>query len=399
WGAEIGQVSRTLTVAVRKAFPTDKTPPSWSEVWSGRWDTKKRLQITTFKPSSDAVRALNMRGVWSRCSLNWPEAPLAPSRERLNPPRQQRSLPGQSVSCFHWSSRSARNRRTSRLLFAFARPERQIRVEIHCDLAQSIGYNAIMSFADFPEQQQVVQLLQRSLQRGRLAHAYLFTGGDLPELEAVAQTLAKTLNCQQPRRRESGHALDSCDQCLGIRGINGALHPDVHWVRPESKLRIITVDQMRDLMAEVHLKPTEAKFKVAIMVGADRLNASAANAFLKPLEEPPARSILILLSTEPQRILETMLSRCLRLNFAGESGPRFDEAQTRWLTTFGEAASGEQKSLLGRYRLLGTLVSRLAQIKADIESSLAARSPLERYDDVDPRLREKWEEELSAAIE
>jgi len=256
-----------------------------------------------------------------------------------------------------------------------------------------------MSFADFPEEQQVVQLLQRSLQRGRLAHAYLFTGGNLSELEAVAQTLAKTLNCQQPRRGESGHALDSCDLCLSCRKINGALHPDVHWVRPESKLRIITIDQMRDLMAEVHLKPAEAQFKVAVIVGADRLNAAAANAFLKTLEEPPSRSILILLSTEPQRILETMLSRCLRLNFAGENGPQFDEAQTRWLTTFSEAASGEQKSLLGRYRLLGTLVSRLAQIKADIERNLAARSPLERYDEVDPRLREKWEEELSAAIE
>jgi DNA polymerase-3 subunit delta' len=256
-----------------------------------------------------------------------------------------------------------------------------------------------MSFADFPEQQHVVQLLQRSLQRGRLAHAYLFSGGNLTEVEAMAQTLAKTLNCQQPRRSESGNALDSCDQCLSCRKINDALHPDVHWVRPESKLRIITIDQMRDLMTEIHLKPTEARFKVAVIVGADRLNAAAANAFLKTLEEPPARSILILLSTEPQRILETMLSRCLRLNFAGESGPRFDEAQSHWLTKFSEAASVEQKSLLGRYRLLGTLVSHLTQIKADIERSLAARSPLERYDDVDPKLRSTWEEELSAAIE
>ena len=256
-----------------------------------------------------------------------------------------------------------------------------------------------MSFADFPEQQRIVELLQRSLQRGRLGHAYLFTGGNLAELEAVAQTLAKTLNCEQPRRSESGNALDSCDRCLSCRKINGALHPDIHWVRPESKLRIITIDQMRDLMAEVHLKPTEAKFKVGVIVGADRLNAAAANAFLKTLEEPPARSILILLSTEPQRMLETMLSRCLRLSFAGESGPRFDEVQTRWLTTFSEAASLEQKSLLGRYRLLGTLVSRLAQIKAEIEGNLSARSPLERYEEVEPSLREKWEEELSAAVE
>jgi len=126
-----------------------------------------------------------------------------------------------------------------------------------------------MSFADFPEQQQVVQLLQRSLDRGRLGHAYLFTGGDSDELEAMAQTLAKTLNCHQPRKSDSGNALDSCDRCSSCLRVGEMLHPDVHRVRPESKLRIITIDQMRDLMEEVHLKPTEAVFKVAIIVGAD----------------------------------------------------------------------------------------------------------------------------------
>ena len=99
-----------------------------------------------------------------------------------------------------------------------------------------------MSFADFPEQQQVVQLLQRSLDRGRLGHAYLFTGGDADELEAMAQTLAKTLNCHQPRKSDSGNALDSCDRCSSCLRVGEMLHPDVHRVRPESKLRIITID-------------------------------------------------------------------------------------------------------------------------------------------------------------
>src|SRR5882724_11935377 len=228
-----------------------------------------------------------------------------------------------------------------------------------------------MSFADFPEQQQVVQLLQRSLERGRLAHAYLFTGSQVGELEAVARALAKTLNCQQPRKGSSGTALDSCDHCSSCRRISDSLHPDVHWVRPESKLRIITIDQMRVLMKEVHLKPTEAQFKVAIIVGADRLNVQAANAFLKTLEEPPPRSMLVLLATEPERVLETILSRCLQLNFAGEGRPRFDQAQTAWLASFGETASGEQKSLISRYRLLGTLMAQLAQTKVGIEKALA----------------------------
>lgn len=256
-----------------------------------------------------------------------------------------------------------------------------------------------MSFADFPEQQRVVQLLQRSLARDRLAHAYLFTGGDLAELEAMARTLAKTLNCEQPRKGESGSAIDNCDRCPSCRHIDETLHPDVHWVRPESKLRVVTIDQVRDLMAEVHLKPTEAVFKVAVIVGVDRFNVQAANAFLKTLEEPPPRSVLILLSTEPQRVLETIRSRCLRLNFAGAVGPRCDEAQLAWLAAFGDAMATGSKGVLGRYHLLGNLMARLAQTKAGIEKALAQRSPLERYEDVDPPLREKWEEQLSAAVE
>src|ERR1051325_853771 len=257
-----------------------------------------------------------------------------------------------------------------------------------------------MAFTGFPEQQDVVQLLQRSLERGRLAHAYLFNGGQLAELEAVARTLAKTLNClHPPRRNSSGLPLDSCDACLSCRKIDGDNHPDVYWIRPESKSRVITIDQIRDLLQTINLKPTEAKFKVATIVAADRLNVQAANAFLKTLEEPPADSILILLSAEPQRLLETILSRCLRLNFAGETSARRDPAFLAWLATFSEIAGAEQKSLLSRYRLLSVLLSKLAPLKEEIKDALTKRSPLERYDDADPKLREKWEEELDAAIE
>ncbi len=70
-----------------------------------------------------------------------------------------------------------------------------------------------------------------------------------------------------------------------------------------------------------------------------------------------------------------------------------------WLAGFGELAAAEQKSLLGRYRLLGALLKKLGEVKEEIEKALTARSPLERYDDVEPKLREKWEEELTAAIE
>jgi DNA polymerase III subunit delta' len=110
-------------------------------------------------------------------------------------------------------------------------------------------------------------------------------------------------------------------------------------------------------------------------------------------------SILILLTTEPQRILETILSRCLRLNFAGEGARHLAPAQMEWLTALSEMAAAEQKSLLGRYRLMDVLLRELNGMKAGIEESLTARSPLQRYPDVEKELQEKWEEELKAAIE
>jgi len=257
-----------------------------------------------------------------------------------------------------------------------------------------------MSFSSFTEQEDAVQLLQRSLARKRLGHAYLFSGDDLEHLQLVARTLAKTLNCQDPRPSKTAPAApDCCDACASCRKIDAFNHADVQWIRPESKSRIITIEQMRDLMQTVFLKPNEAEYKVAVIVGADRLNPQAANAFLKTLEEPPPRSVLILLSTEPGRILETILSRCLRLNFSAESERFQDEVFLAWLKHFGETAVAERGSLLSRYRLLSVLLGRLNELKEKIDTELTARSPLEKYDDLDPKLREKWEDELSAAIE
>jgi DNA polymerase-3 subunit delta' len=255
-----------------------------------------------------------------------------------------------------------------------------------------------MAFKNFAKQPQGVQLLQRSLARGRLGHAYLFSGDSLEDLELLARTLAKTLNCQNPVQI-NGAATDCCDACLSCRKIDGETHSDIHWTRPESKSRLITVDQMRDLMQQIQLKPTEAEYKVAIITAADRLNAQAANAFLKTLEEPPAKSILILLSTEPARILETILSRCLRLNFSGDGARPLDAAQSAWLAEFGALAANGQKSLLGRYRLLDALLQKLGEIRARVDETLSARSPLEKHDEIEKDLREKWEDELAAAVE
>ncbi len=263
-----------------------------------------------------------------------------------------------------------------------------------------------MAFTDFPNQQQGVQLLRRSLLRGRLGHAYLFTGDAMEPLEGLAAGLAKTLNCQDPVR-ENGVAVDSCDQCVACRKVDHGNHPDVHWVRAESKLRVIRIGQIarrpqsppRVMREFVGMKPTEGRYKVGIIVAADRMEGPAANAFLKTLEEPPADSVLVLLSTEPQRLLETITSRCLRLNFAGEGLRRLASDKMQWLSNFSAMAATEQKSLMGRYRLMDVLLQKLNETKAAIEKDLTARSPLEQYKEAESDLVETWEKELAAAIE
>lgn len=255
-----------------------------------------------------------------------------------------------------------------------------------------------MAFKHLGGQRLGVDLLQRSLQRGRLAQAYLFAGDRLEFLEMLARTLSKTLNCVKPVLRGTA-AIDCCDACVACRKIEHGNHPDVHWVRPESKSRVITIDEMRELMREIQLKPNEAAHKIAIIVAADRLRVEAANAFLKCLEEPPVGSTLILLTAVPQRILPTILSRCLRLNFASDSAANLDTADLGWLSGFSDIAAKEQKSLLGRYRLLDFLLKKLGGLKANIEQTLTARSPLQQYKDAEKDISAKWEAELAAMIE
>lgn len=256
-----------------------------------------------------------------------------------------------------------------------------------------------MAWEDFPEAQQSVRLLMRSLERGRLGHAYLFTGESPDRLERVAGELATTVNCVGgPSVSSRGPIpVSACGACSACRRIRQGSHPDVHWLRAESKSRIIRIEQVRELIQAIQLKPTEGRLKVGVLVGADRLNAQAANAFLKTLEEPPPASLLILLTTEPDRLLETVLSRCLRLSIPGESGT--DLTRVEWVGTLAQELQQPPKSLLSRYRALDIVMRRLSDLRSSAETEVEARSPANRFKEADPALLEQWEEEAKAAVE
>jgi len=264
-----------------------------------------------------------------------------------------------------------------------------------------------MPLADFSAQKGVVTLLQRSLERRRLGHAYLFTGQDLSELEAVGNVLAQTLNCQQPSKLASdGTPLDACGQCASCKKIDHANHPDVMVVRPESKLRHITIGQIvrrpssppRVLHDLINNKATEGRYKVALLVAADRLNVDAANSLLKTLEEPPERTVFVLVTTEPERLIDTIRSRCLRLTFAGDGQRKYGVAELDWLSEFAAMAAEGKKDLFGRYRLLGILVERLSEVNKEIETEVEGTSRLNDHDEVPSELRQQWEDENKAAV-
>lgn len=256
-----------------------------------------------------------------------------------------------------------------------------------------------MASPDSTPSENAAALLRRSLERDRLGHAYLFLGDDLGRLEDAATALSQSLNCETPLARSpSGVGLEACRMCSSCRRILGRQHPDVLWVHPAKKLRQISVDQMRDVIHAISMKPMEARYKVGVIAGADRMNESAANAFLKTLEEPPRNSVLILLTTEPQRLLDTILSRCLRLNFGGGL-VRVDPAARAWLGEFAVATAASGAGIFPRYRLLSSLLAALTNRKADLEKSLEASSPLTRFPDADSDQKERWETELAAAVE
>ena len=255
-----------------------------------------------------------------------------------------------------------------------------------------------MSAAPGPAEH-AAELLFRSLERGRLGHAYLFVGDDAGVLEDAAIRLAQVLNCTNPQSRSAGGSgAEPCGNCSACRRTAGFSHPDVTWVRPGKKSRIISIEQIRDLNQTVALRPTESRHKIGIITTTERLRIEAANAFLKTLEEPPRDSIFILLTTDADQVLETILSRCLRLSFAS-GGVRIEPAVAAWLGDFASGVASATASLLDRYRLIESLINVLAATRGQIDDALTAASPLKRHADADASQRDRWEDELSAAIE
>src|SRR5579859_4865680 len=147
--------------------------------------------------------------------------------------------------------------------------------------------------------------------RGRLAHAYLFAGPPGIGKRLFARELAKAILCQK-----SKDPIDACDRCSSCLLVEAGTHPDVILAnRPEDKVEF-PIDTIREVSEKLAMKPARGGYKFAILDDVDDFNDASANAFLKTLEEPPPKSVVILLATDPERQLPTILSRCQLVRFA-----------------------------------------------------------------------------------
>lgn len=207
-----------------------------------------------------------------------------------------------------------------------------------------------MNFETIVGNQKAKNYFKTSIKNSQIPHAILLTGKNGIGKLAFAQALAQTLNCESPTETN-----DACGKCRSCTKINNFIHPDIHYILPVFSKKVsgeggssqatsadffdtfrdkfsqnpyyvfdewlmdldagnkqftIYIDEIRQLKKKVLLKNFEAKYKVAILWNADKLNMQAANALLKILEEPPKNTVFVLIAENTTRLLPTIISRC-----------------------------------------------------------------------------------------
>lgn len=207
------------------------------------------------------------------------------------------------------------------------------------------------------------QMVRRALDAGRPAHGYLIVGPVRGMGMELAVRILQTLFCREAER--------PCGSCEPCRRVAERIEVDIHWIFPEKKSRIISADQIREkLIAAVSQTSFGGGWKAGVLVGADRLNDASANAFLKTLEEPPDKTLFLLLSDSPQQLLPTIVSRCQRIDLADVR-----ELGEPWRSRVIEAlASPMYGKPLERLAMSNLLFSILSDIKAKAEQLVREES-------------------------
>ncbi len=237
------------------------------------------------------------------------------------------------------------------------------------------------SLRSFVGNRQAVEILQRALRQDRLPHALIFAGPAGVGKCTLAILLAQRINCLAPKPDGACGRCPMCRKilavlqsryirCLSPKGevpcggcrhcrIMADQHPDIKLVEPEKTT--IGIDQVRDVIREISYQPFEARFRVVILDPADQMRAEAHNSLLKTLEEPPSRTVIVLVTTNPYLLLQTIRSRSRMVQFGEIPQAKIEEylvtergisaAEARLAATFSHGSLAAALSLdTGQYR-------------------------------------------------
>jgi DNA polymerase III subunit delta' len=210
-----------------------------------------------------------------------------------------------------------------------------------------------------------VEVLERSLEKGRLPHAMLLHGDHYPLLEELALGLASIL---LEVKVDLPGGMDRFDRV--------EKHPDFFSLRPSKKARSIRAEDTREIIRQVQQSPNQGERKVAVIYEADRLGASSksasANIILKTLEEPPLDTTIILISTRPYALLDTIRSRCFNFRLPAPFEPSSDASWHVWLSDYSSfldnlvGLKSDKEKITGSFMMLYGLVARFTGILTEL---------------------------------
>lgn len=162
------------------------------------------------------------------------------------------------------------------------------------------------TFKDLVGQEHIIRTLKNAIKNDMISHAYLFSGPRGTGKTSTARLLAKAVNCENRKGAEP------CNECASCKEISKGTSMDLIEIDAASHRGI---DDIRELRDGIRFSPSSLKYKVFIIDECHQLSKAASNALLKTLEEPPAHAIFVLATTEPQKMIPTILSRCQQFNF------------------------------------------------------------------------------------